>query len=437
MGPELAGARRAPGSRRASDGAGSADRADHAGLRAELPDRDDDDEDERPDISELPRLKPPPRNGTARRGAMTRLCGTSAGRIAFMASATSASSHARRRAPRRASASTDPLVYPRELGRAPPRARRCGTSISTTSRMRPGRRDRTTMRCAEAQRLGEVVGDVGRPSPFSASTARAGRPSAARGSARRARRAARPSAASPGSTDQRAGDADALAHAAGELARQRLRGTPRGSMRASTSSTRRRSRAGRARGAPSGSATLPATSRHGSSAKSWNTKVSGLSESGGRRAARQHARPRWARGCRRGCASSVDLPQPDGPISATISPLVDLEVDRLEHDDLAVAMRDVIDHKIHDRLLGLRKWLFGSSRPRAQRSGPAALGDQKVSTKLVSTRFSIEASWGTRFSDLNHSSWSSMLATFSFAFSLMRIAPARIAGSASASGRSV
>jgi len=58
---------------------------------------------------------------------------------------------------------------------------------------------------------------------------------------------------------------------------------------------------------------------HGSSAKSWNTKVSGLRLSGGG-APRNSAAP--ALGCNRPprIDNSVLLPQPDGPTIATTSP---------------------------------------------------------------------------------------------------------------------
>src|SRR5579863_5867104 len=90
-------------------------------------------------------------------------------------------------------------------------------------------------------------------------------------------------------------------------------------MRWSAASTRSRRSAGEIAWCSSASATLPATVRQGSRAKSWNTKVKGLRLSGGT-APEIATRPRAGRSRPPMMPSRVDLPQPEGPIRATISP---------------------------------------------------------------------------------------------------------------------
>src|SRR5262245_58528273 len=69
----------------------------------------------------------------------------------------------------------------------------------------------------------------------------------------------------------------------------------------------------------SGNSTFSSTVHHGSSAKSWNTKVSGLRLSAGG-APRSSAAPLLGRSSPPRIESSVLLPQPEGPTIATTSP---------------------------------------------------------------------------------------------------------------------
>ena len=74
---------------------------------------------------------------------------------------------------------------------------------------------------------------------------------------------------------------------------------------------------------------LSAVVRHGSSRGSWKTRPD-RGVRAGDRAAVELATPRSGARSPAMTRSSVDLPQPFGPMSATISPPVDREVDAIE-----------------------------------------------------------------------------------------------------------
>src|SRR5712691_6032285 len=117
---------------------------------------------------------------------------------------------------------------------------------------------------------------------------------------------------------ERAGNADALAHAAGELLRERL-GEFREPVRSRASAmSARRSEAANLR-CSSGNATLSAALRQGSRAKSWKTNVIGLRLCGGR-SPKSATLPLAGSMSPPTIDSSVLLPQPDGPTMASTSP---------------------------------------------------------------------------------------------------------------------
>ena len=148
---------------------------------------------------------------------------------------------------------------------------------------------------------------------------------------------------------QRARDRHALLLAAGELARQVVEAVARDRRRAAARAPPRAARASRARRAISpGISTFSVAVNAGSRWWNWNTKPML------RRAQRGDARSRRASPSRGPASryepavggssrpirlSSVDLPEPDGPISAANSPRREREVDAVQHLDLDIGRR--------------------------------------------------------------------------------------------------
>ena len=141
-----------------------------------------------------------------------------------------------------------------------------------------------------------------------------------------------------GAIHQRAGDRAALLHAAGQLAGKilleageadRPRAPRRRAARRSAAATPRSS---------SGSSTFSASVFHGNSCACCGTKPTS-------RLTALMVWPRWRTTPRVGASnpaaicSSVLLPQPLGPITATNFPLSDLEADAVDHADAAICSR--------------------------------------------------------------------------------------------------
>ena len=144
----------------------------------------------------------------------------------------------------------------------------------------------------------------------------------------------------PRALGERAGDRDALLHAAGELVGVVLRevGEPDELEQLGHAGAGARPR--RRRAARSGSSMFAATVRHGSRPACWNAMPYSWSIRACR-AVLPNTRMSPAVGSSRSAMSrsSVDLPHPDGPMSETNSPACDREVDARERGDRAPPCR--------------------------------------------------------------------------------------------------
>ena len=128
--------------------------------------------------------------------------------------------------------------------------------------------------------------------------------------------------------DERAGDRDALLLAAGEVAGHARAASSSSPSRSSSSAARRRASRAGTPASSAGSSTLSATVRLAIRLKNWNTKPTSLRRSRARRASLAPARrspwtstsPLVGRSSPPSRLSSVDLPQPLGPVTATNSP---------------------------------------------------------------------------------------------------------------------